>query len=238
MPRDATTDAYDLIPIQVWTAHADGRLDYVNACVTDYFCMARERILERGWQDHCHPLDLAQAMERWARSLATGEPYEVAFRLMRGTDRQYRWHVARATAVRGNDGAISHWVGTNTEIDWLKRAEEVGVATLVRTRREHAHWQAVFAQMPIAVVVTGGPEHRVDYCSDLARSLTAVRELVGRPLPEAFPELAARFTPGQLDAVHGGGETLRLPAGDGGALICCALRRADDHVDGLIIVTL
>jgi len=229
--------AYDVIPIQVWTARPDGALDYVNPCVTDYFCVARERILERGWQDLCHPLDLGHAVERWGQALASGEPYEIAFRLLRGVDRQYRWHVARATAVRGADGAITHWVGTNTEIDWLKRAEEVGLATLARTRHEHARWQALFAQMPVAVVVTAGADHRVELCSDLARTLTTRRELVGQPLATAFPQLAQLLTASQLDALYAGAAPIPV-AGTAGIreLTCSALRRGDGSVDGLVLV--
>jgi flagellar motility protein MotE (MotC chaperone) len=62
-----------------------------------------------------HPDDLAGAVERWLRSLATGEIYEVEFRL-KMTDGTYAWYLARAVAQRGSDGTIVEWLGTNTNI--------------------------------------------------------------------------------------------------------------------------
>lgn len=233
MHRAVIATAYDVMPLQVWTARPDGTLDYVNPGVVGYFCVAPERILEHGWKDLCHPLDLTHAMERWKHALDTGEPYEIAFRLLRGIDRQYRWHVSRAVPVRDAGGTISHWVGTNTEIDWLKRAEEVGLATLSRTQREHERWQALFAQMPVAVIVTAGPALCVELCSDAARALTAEVELVGRPLGDAFPALVARFAPGQLDAVYAGQSGMAAPQD----IRCCPLRRASGEIDGLIVLS-
>ena len=139
--------------------------------------------------------------------------------------------------LKDADGVISAWIGTNTEIDWLKRAEEVGLATLAWTRHEHARWQALFAQMPVAVVVTAGADHRVELCSDRARVLTTQRELVGQPLATAFPQLAQLLSAAEMDALYAGAAPVRV-AGNAGIreLACSALRRADGSVDGLILV--
>jgi len=70
-----------------------------------------------------HPDDVAHTMERWSHCLATGEPYEVEFRLWSATHGGFRWHLARATAQREVDGTIIRWFGTNTEIEDRKQAE-------------------------------------------------------------------------------------------------------------------
>ena len=132
MPLD--TAAYELLPVHVWTARPDGTLDYVNPGVTEYFCVSKESILEDGWQALCHPQDLAIALKAWRHSLDTGEPYEVQFRLCRGIDRQYRWHLSRAVPVFGDDERIEQWLGTNTEIDEIKRAQEVAEAIVARRK--------------------------------------------------------------------------------------------------------
>ncbi len=134
MSRDRPHSFEDL-SLQVWTAGPDGRLDYVNAFTTAYFGLSRERILDEGWKDVCHSLDLITAGQRWAHCLATGEDYEVLFRLMRGSDRSYRWHVARAVAVRDASGAITHWLGSNTDVDQREREHELALAEAVRAAR-------------------------------------------------------------------------------------------------------
>lgn len=109
----------EAIPVQIWTATPDGRLDYVTQRVADYFGVTRERVLGEGWQAFIHPDDLPLAVERWMHALQSGEPYEVEFRL-RGADGRYRWHIARALPQRDDAGQVVHWFGTNTDIDELK----------------------------------------------------------------------------------------------------------------------
>ena len=110
------------IPQQVWTALPDGSLNYVNRQVTDYFGVSFETIIGAGWVDMVHPEDVHQAILRWARSLATGEDYETDFRLCRA-DGNYRWHIARASALLDEQGNIVQWIGTSTDITSLKDAE-------------------------------------------------------------------------------------------------------------------
>jgi PAS domain S-box-containing protein len=109
----------EAIPVQIWTATPDGRLDYVTQRVAEYFGVTQERVLGEGWQNVIHPDDLPVAIERWTQALTTGEPYEVEFRL-RGADGRYRWHIARALPQRDERGQLVRWFGTNTDIDELK----------------------------------------------------------------------------------------------------------------------
>ncbi|HEV2881467.1 MAG TPA: ATP-binding protein [Pyrinomonadaceae bacterium] len=109
------------IPQQVWTAQPDGRLDYVNQRTIEYFSLADSDIVGDSWQRVIHPDDLDGCLERWRKSLSTGEVYEVEFRLRRGSDGDYRWHLARALPMRDAAGRIIRWFGTNTDIDDQKR---------------------------------------------------------------------------------------------------------------------
>ena len=71
------------------------------------------------WTVIVHPDDLAAAGAAWAQALATGETYQTEFRLRRA-DGAYRWHIARARPLRDDAGAITGWIGTNTDIDEQK----------------------------------------------------------------------------------------------------------------------
>jgi PAS domain S-box-containing protein len=109
------------IPVQVWTASPDGKLDFVSRRVAAYFEVPPAEILGNGWLSMIHPDDIANSLARWSRSLDTGAPYEIEFRLRRG-DGSYRWHLARAMAQRSPDGTILRWFGTNTDIHDAKLA--------------------------------------------------------------------------------------------------------------------
>ncbi|MCP9487519.1 MAG: ATP-binding protein [Gaiellaceae bacterium MAG52_C11] len=112
----------DSIPQQVWTALPDGNLDYVNERVIDYFGRSFEELIGQGWNDVVHPEDLPGCLARWSSSLTSGEPYEFEFRV-RGGD-AWRWHLARAVAMRDENGAIVRWFGTSTDIDDRRTAED------------------------------------------------------------------------------------------------------------------
>jgi len=110
------------IPVLIWTALPDGRLDYVTERVGRYFGLPTEQLLRDGWRDVVHPDDLPEVAARWSRSLATGEPYKVEFRL-RAADGTYRWHLAGALAQCDESGKIVRWFGSNTDIEEQKRAQ-------------------------------------------------------------------------------------------------------------------
>lgn len=112
----------DGISHQVWAAEPDGRLNYVNSRTMEYFNLSAEHIIGNGWHSVVHPDDLAEGVKRWAHCLRTGEFYEVEFRLRRH-DGEYRWHKARAVASTDQDGKITGWLGTNTDIDDQKQSE-------------------------------------------------------------------------------------------------------------------
>jgi len=114
----------DSIPQQVWTALPNGALDYVNQRVVDYFGRSFEALIGWGWSDFVDENDLPTTIDLWTTALRTGEPYEVEFRLRRASDGAHRWHLARAVAMRDNDGEIVRWFGTNTDIEERRVSED------------------------------------------------------------------------------------------------------------------
>ncbi len=113
----------EAMPNQVWTSRADGDLDWFNSRVMQYSGLAPHDLEGQGWTRIVHPDDLPAATKRWIRSLASGATYETEFRLLR-RDGRYRWHIARAVALRNERGEINRWIGTNTDIDDQKTAAQ------------------------------------------------------------------------------------------------------------------
>ena len=126
-----TEDAFDALQLQIWTADANGALTYVNRFAAEYFGKSSEQLVGEGWQNVLHSSDLSVAVESWTKSIATGAPYDVDFRLLRASDRTYRWHHASARQVKGPKGSI--WVGSNIDIDADRRATETLQAWRERT---------------------------------------------------------------------------------------------------------
>ncbi len=70
-----------------------------------------------------HPDDLAGCLECWAKAVETKHPYEIKFRLLRGKDHSFRWHLGRALPIFNEEGQVVKWFGTNTDITQLKQLE-------------------------------------------------------------------------------------------------------------------
>ena len=112
------------MPQMVWTARPDGSIDYHNAQFYRFAGLAPGEAEGLDWAERAlHPDDRAGARTAWARSIATGAPYEMTYRL-RLASGDYRWILARALPLRDDAGAIVQWLGTDTDIHANKLAED------------------------------------------------------------------------------------------------------------------
>jgi PAS domain S-box-containing protein len=110
------------LPAFVWFATPDGALHHFNDRWYEYTGQTPEEALPSGWVSTLHPDDVDRTAVAWAEARARTVPYEIEVRYRRH-DGAYRWYVARAEPVRGEDGAVTGWFGTSIDIDDRKRAE-------------------------------------------------------------------------------------------------------------------
>ncbi len=175
------------IPQQVWTALPDGTLDYVNQRTIDYFSRPEKEVIGVNWQEVIHPDDLPVCLERWQHARRTGAVYEVEFRLRRGSDEAYRWHLGRALPLRGADGEIVKWFGTNTDIDEQKllyrlaeeanRTKDAFLATVSHELRTPLTSMMGWAELlKLGMLDEKGKAHAVDVIEVSAR---AQAQLIG-----------------------------------------------------------
>ena len=112
----------DALPEKIFTATPDGETDYLNQQWSIYTGLPLHEVLRLGWREFVHPDDLDEKVNRWNHAFKTGTPFEFEHRFRRA-DGAYRWHLSRAQPMRRSDGRISMWVGSNTDVDDLKRAQ-------------------------------------------------------------------------------------------------------------------
>lgn len=123
--RDHFHQLLEAMPTMAWTARPDGAVDYVNQRTLGYLSLKSRDIEGWGWQQVVHPDDLPECLNRWKRSISTGELYETEMRLHENKSGEYRWHLVRGLPVRDSTNAILRWVGTTTDIDDQKQARAV-----------------------------------------------------------------------------------------------------------------
>lgn len=150
---EAITNSIDQI---VWSTLPDGYHDYYNKRWYEFTGVPEGTTDGEGWNEMFHADDREHAWKVWRHSLATGEPYEVEYRL-RHHSGEYRWMIGRARCERDAEGRIVRWYGTCTDIHDLKEAE----AARQRIAAELAHRiKNIFAVMAslVALPARGHPE--------------------------------------------------------------------------------
>ena len=89
----------DTMPQMVWSTLPDGSHDYYNARWYEFTGVPPGSTDGEAWNGMFHPDDQERAWARWRHSLATGEPYEIEYRL-RHHSGEYRWTLGRALPLR------------------------------------------------------------------------------------------------------------------------------------------
>ena len=106
-----------------WTTRPDGPVDWYHKSWYDYTGKTYDRDLGWAWKESVHPDDLPEVMRRWPEALERRAPFEMTFRL-RGADGRYRWFLSRAVPEFDENGQVTRWYGTNTNIDSERRAAQ------------------------------------------------------------------------------------------------------------------
>ncbi len=111
------------IPLLVWTCEPEGPCDYLSPQWVAYTGVPEAQQLGGGWIEQLHPEDIARTAEAWNASVSEGKPLDIEFRIRR-FDGEYRWFKTRANPLRGDDGRVVKWFGTNTDIHDKKVLED------------------------------------------------------------------------------------------------------------------
>jgi PAS domain S-box-containing protein len=217
--QERTRFILESLPVLIWTATPDGQRDYFNPRWLAF--TGHEITAEVGsqWLENLHPEDRDRVRTQWAQSVADGTPYQVEYRLRRH-DGQYRWILSRAHPRRDAEGRINLWVGGATDIhDQKMMVQEILEANeqqVVLAEQAYAHYQlaqqqrqsllALFLHAPAQIGIVRGADFRYEFANAAYQAAMGGRELVGRTVAEAVPEVAAHGLLDTLQAVYRTGQ--------------------------------
>jgi PAS domain S-box-containing protein len=178
------------LPASAWTLKPDGTPDFVNQVWLEFSGQTLDFVRSRpeAWMNAVHPEDRERASRAFWDGVRSGQGFAFETRSLRAQDGIYRWHYQQAVVLRDEEGRVLKFVGTTTDIDDQKRAEE----TLNELRTELAHMARVTSlgalaasiahevNQPLAGIVTNA--------GTCLRALSAVR-----PNLESAREAARRI---------------------------------------------
>lgn len=196
----------DSLPQIVWLAGTDGKAEYMNARWYEYTGADATASMYEGWRACVHPDDLSDVLAKRDITLRNGTPYENQMRI-RGADGTYRWFLARSVPLRDDEGAISSWLGTCTDIETQKHAEHL-LRLLAQTGRalNESLDREVLAHNTARVMVPDYADYVQIFCisgselqplaivhSDPAIAVALQENAVRWPLDMGAPAVAALF---------------------------------------------
>ena len=115
----------DAVPQLIWVSTPEGVLRYTNQAWKTYAVEDSTRWCDRSL---FHPVDFEPCMQAWHIALERNEPFMLDVRLLRRSDRTYRWHLLRIAPMAGlpevGDEQEGDWLGTATDVEDQKLNEE------------------------------------------------------------------------------------------------------------------
>ncbi len=135
----------DALPGLVWTALADGRVEFINQRWCQYTGLSLDQTRGLGWHCAVHAEDLPRLLERWRSFTDSGRAGELVVRLRR-YDGEYRRFLWSAAPIPGPAGQIVRWCGVNIDIEERRQAEDIA-------RAQESYFRLIFDGLPALVMV-------------------------------------------------------------------------------------
>ncbi|HZH27611.1 MAG TPA: PAS domain S-box protein [Azospirillaceae bacterium] len=154
----------EAMPTLLFVTDPGGGNTYTNPPFHAYTGLPPKNLLGDGWLRIIHPDDRDRVAATWAQAVREGSSYEVEYRLRRH-DGAYRWHIGRGRPILDPDGRIVQWLGTCSDIEEAKHAQEA-------LRRAEALSRAYVEHAPLKMWVTN-PDGSVAHFNAEWRTYTA-----------------------------------------------------------------
>ena len=155
------------LPVSAWTLKPDGTPDFVNQVWLEYSGQTLEfvRSQPEAWMTAVHPEDRETASRAFWDGVRSGQGFAMETRSLRAQDRTYRWHLNQAVVLRDAEGKVLKFVGTTTDIDDQKLAEEA-------LRMRELNLLEITETIP-EMLWSASPEGAIDYCNGRLLDYTA-----------------------------------------------------------------
>lgn len=118
-------------PVGIYRTDAKGNCLYVNPRWCELAGVQAEIALRRGWTTSLHPEDSPVIERAWNRALNSGTSFEAEYRFAHGPD-QVTWVYGQAVVEHNDNGEVTGYIGTITDISERKIAQQALIDTEAR----------------------------------------------------------------------------------------------------------
>jgi len=191
----------EILPHMAWTASPQGKILFFNENWYSYTGMQPGQT--EGWVSAIHPEDSAMAITCWYEAVATGNPFEIEYRIRNHYDGTYRWFLERGVPMHDSNGNIILWMGTYTDVEDQRQGQE-------SLHLKDQRLENMLRLSPVHLCVFHGPNHICQYITPGVYKIFGNRNYVGRSARELWPEFESLGLFELLEEVYQKGNTVRI----------------------------
>jgi PAS domain S-box-containing protein len=131
--------------------------------------------------------------------------YDMEYRVNR-RDGTSVWVAAKGRGLYDAEGRLTRMLGVIQDITIRKQAEQERERLLEKVESERARLSAAFMQSPAFMCILRGPEHVLEFLNEEYSRLIGNRDILGKPIRLALPELEGQGYLELLDRIYAKGE--------------------------------
>ncbi|MBK0403393.1 PAS domain-containing protein [Adhaeribacter sp. BT258] len=205
----------ETLPQLIFTVSPQGKLTYLNQRWATYTGISTETLINEGWNNILEAEELEKISRKWREGFEKGQDIQLEVR-KRSKDGQYRWFLCKSQPMRDEQGNIVMWAGSCTDIhdmrqmvqELLQSNEQMSALSdqvqfaYKKAETERKTLENLIMKAPAFFCLLDGPEHRFKLVNDKYQQLFPNRQLEGRTVAEAVPEVIEQGFIAILDNVY------------------------------------
>lgn len=156
----------NIIPEIIWTAMANGSVNFMNERFFEYFQYRDETPRKTSLLHLIHPQDRKKIFKLWVEAVQNGEKFEAEV-LLKSQSNNFEWFLIRAVPYKNANEHVEMWFGSCTNINEHKKQELQAVENLnysltqageiisskEKTLEEIAYSQSHLVRRPLANII-------------------------------------------------------------------------------------
>lgn len=227
----------------------EGRFIYVNKPLLDLWGLTLDQAVGKNFFDLKYPDELAAKLQRQIQQVFSTRQRlvdETPYTSPSGVRGYYEYIFSPVLAP---DGVVEVVAGSTRDITVRKQLETEREGLVAALANQRSRLAAIVEHAPAFICTLRGPQHVFELVNERYMQLVGKRDLIGKTVREAFPEVAGQGFFELLDNVYRTGRTfagqempLALRRGSDGSLdrvfidfVYQALREADGAVSGIFV---
>ena len=145
------------IPQHVWITDSTGSAIWYNDKWYNYTGKNPEDVLGSSWMNLLPPDQVSEVKDKIRETVNTGGLWENSCQIKSRTG-EWRWFLSRGTPIRDEQGKVTHWFGTNTDITEQKETEE-------ELQRSKEKFRFLINSIP-SIAWTAEPDGSLDFLNE------------------------------------------------------------------------